>query len=425
MSESEGSQHIILFNLQSSPSISISLDANKTLHLLSLISTPSLPLNSSSPPLERFGIIDGNGTMRDDFEIGGVDTEPIENWGDENRTLETVGDSISRVKLSRFPICSERMRNYIPCWQNVEGTEKIGSSEKGFGWHCKRSDCLIPVPKDYKTPIPWPQSRDEVWYSNIPDPRLIEDKGGQIRISVRNDRFKFTGGGTQFIHGANQYLDKISQMVPDISFGNHTRVVLDVGCGVATFGAFLLSRNVTALSIAPKNVHWKQIQFALERGVPAMVASFATHRLLYPSQAFDLIHCSRCQINWTHDDGIFLLEVNRMLRAGGYFAWAAQPAYKHEERQQQTWQEMMNLTDRICWELVKEEGYIAIWRKPLSNSCYIKRHAGVKPPLCDKDDDPDSVWHVDLKPCITRLLENGYGENVTTWPIRLHRSSTR
>ena len=53
----------------------------------------------------------------------------------------------------------------------------------------------------------------------------------------------------------------------------------------------------------------------------------------------------------------------------------------------------MNLTDRICWELVKEEGYIAIWRKPLSNSCYIKRHAGVKPPLCDKDDDPHSVWY--------------------------------
>lgn len=26
-----------------------------------------------------------------------------------------------------------------------------------------------------------------------------------------------------------------------------------------------------------------------------------------------------------------------MLRAGGYFAWAAQPVYKHEESQQQAW----------------------------------------------------------------------------------------
>lgn len=117
--------------------------------------------------------------MRDDFEIGGVDMEPIENWGDENRTLETVGDSISRVKLSRFPICSERIRNYIPCWENVEGTEKIGSSEKGFGWHCKRLDCLIPVPKDYKTPIPWPQSRDEVIFQK---PRLSNQIGNNFLV---------------------------------------------------------------------------------------------------------------------------------------------------------------------------------------------------------------------------------------------------
>ena len=26
-----------------------------------------------------------------------------------------------------------------------------------------------------------------------------------------------------------------------------------------------------------------------------------------------------------------------MLRAGGYFAWAAQPVYKHEEAQQEAW----------------------------------------------------------------------------------------
>lgn len=90
-------------------------------------------------------------------------------------------------------------------------------------------------------------------------------------------------------------------MVPDIAFGSHTRVALDVGCGVASFGAFLLSREVITLSIAPKDVHENQIQFALERGVPAMVAAFATKRLLYPSQAFELIHCSRCRINWTRD----------------------------------------------------------------------------------------------------------------------------
>lgn len=94
-------------------------------------------------------------------------------------------------------------------------------------------------------------------------------------------------------------------MLPDIAFGRRTRVVLDVGCGVASFGAYLMSRNVLTMSVAPKDVHENQIQFALERGVPAMVAAFATHRLLYPSQAFELIHCSRCRINWTRDGMIF------------------------------------------------------------------------------------------------------------------------
>jgi hypothetical protein len=42
-------------------------------------------------------------------------------------------------------------------------------------------------------------------------------------------------------------------------------------------------------------------------------------------------------------DGILLLEVNRLLRAGGYFAWAAQPVYKHEQAQQEAWKGILYL----------------------------------------------------------------------------------
>ena len=43
-----------------------------------------------------------------------------------------------------------------------------------------------------------------------------------------------------------------------------------------------------------------------------------------------------------HDeDGILLIEVNRMLRAGGYFAWAAQPVYKHEVVLEEQWEGTM------------------------------------------------------------------------------------
>lgn len=54
---------------------------------------------------------------------------------------------------------------------------------------------------------------------------------------------------------------------------------------------------------------------------------------------------------------------------------------------------MENLATRICWELVKKEGYLAVWKKPLNNSCYLNRAGEVQPPLCDSDDDPDKVWY--------------------------------
>lgn len=54
---------------------------------------------------------------------------------------------------------------------------------------------------------------------------------------------------------------------------------------------------------------------------------------------------------------------------------------------------MEDLTSRLCWKLVSKEGYIAIWQKPLNNSCYANRDVGVQPLLCDPDDDPDNVWY--------------------------------
>ncbi|KAI3519964.1 hypothetical protein L1887_09184 [Cichorium endivia] len=442
-------QQLIFFSSNSdpnakTPSISISPNYNKSFDIKSLINDtkevetvvdqtlpaiPPAPLLSPPPPaVQRLGVVDENGVMRDEFEVGEFDPDVVENQNNETKVEEVDQGA---VRVLKFETCPVSMREYIPCLDNEDAIKQLKSTEKGerFERHCPEKDkglnCLVPPPKGYKAPIPWPTSRDEVWYSNVPHAQLAEYKGGQNWITVDKDKFKFPGGGTQFIHGADQYLDQISQMIPEIAFGNHTRVALDVGCGVASFSAYLFSRNVLTMSVAPKDVHENQIQFALERGVPAMVAAFATRRLLYPSQAFDLIHCSRCRVNWTRDDGILLLEVNRLLRAGGYFAWAAQPVYKHEPLLEQQWEEMTNLTNRLCWNLVKKEGYIAIWQKPLNNSCYLSRELGTLPPLCDKKDDPDDVWYVDLKPCISRLPEDGSGANITKWPERLNNPPER
>ncbi|KAK4784781.1 hypothetical protein SAY86_019149 [Trapa natans] len=467
-SESDDYQQLIFFSSSASsdadarqrpPSVTLSPNLGKSFNLSSLItpgseeygqmstastpasSPPAVAVTASPPPppppsqITRFGIVDENGTMSNDFEVGNFDPDFVDDWKNNGSEIQADGGKEGgdggRITIKRYELCPETMREYIPCLDNVEAIKKLNSTEKGekFERHCPEKDkglnCLVPAPKGYRQPIPWPRSRDEVWFNNVPHTRLAEDKGGQNWIYKEKDKFKFPGGGTQFIHGADQYLTQISQMVSDITFGHHIRVVLDIGCGVASFGAYLLSRNVVTMSVAPKDVHENQIQFALERGVPAMVAAFATRRLLYPSQAFDLVHCSRCRINWTRDDGILLLEVNRMLRAGGYFAWAAQPVYKHELVLEEQWEEMLNLTLRLCWELVKKEGYIAIWKKPMNNTCYLGRGTDTNPPLCEPNDDPDNVWYTDLKACITPLPENGYGANATDWPARLQNPPDR
>jgi SAM-dependent methyltransferase len=147
------------------------------------------------------------------------------------------------------------------------------------------------------------------------------------------------------------------QSHPDIAWGKRSRVILDVGCGVASFGGYLLEKDVLAMSFAPKDEHEAQVQFALERGIPAMLAVMGTKRLPFPSSVFDLVHCARCRVPWHIEGNVcvyytlaknfcrfvflvqrdilsllaggkLLLELNRVLRPGGYFVWSATPVYR-------------------------------------------------------------------------------------------------
>lgn len=92
------------------------------------------------------------------------------------------------------------------------------------------------------------------------------------------------------------------QSVPGIAWGKHTRVILDVGCGVASFGGYLFDRDVLTMSFAPKDEHEAQVQFALERGIPAISAVMGSQRLPFPSRVFDIVHCARCRVPW-HAEG--------------------------------------------------------------------------------------------------------------------------
>lgn len=81
--------------------------------------------------------------------------------------------------------------------------------------------------------------------------------------------------------------------------------VLDVGCGVASFSAYLLPLDIRKMSFAPKDSHENQIQFALERGIRAMISALSTSQLPFPTGSFEMFQCSRCCIDF-HENGNWL-----------------------------------------------------------------------------------------------------------------------
>ena len=61
------------------------------------------------------------------------------------------------------------------------------------------------------------------------------------------------------------------------------------------------------MSFAPRDSHEAQVQFALERGVPAVIGVLGTIETPYPSSAFDMAHCSRCLIPWGVNGKIYYI----------------------------------------------------------------------------------------------------------------------
>ncbi|EXB88376.1 putative methyltransferase PMT8 [Morus notabilis] len=333
-----------------------------------------------------------------------------------------------------FPVCDDRHSELIPCLdRNLIYQMRLKldlSVMEHYERHCplpeRRYNCLIPPPPGYKIPIKWPKSRDEVWKANIPHTHLATEKSDQNWMVVKGEKVVFPGGGTHFHYGAGKYIASIANMLNfpnnNLNNGGKIRTVLDVGCGVASFGAYLLSSDIIAMSLAPNDVHQNQIQFALERGIPAYLGVLGTKRLPYPSRSFELAHCSRCRIDWLQRDGILLLELDRLLRPGGYFAYSSPEAYAQDEEDLRIWRKMSALVERMCWKIAAKRNQTVIWVKPLTNDCYMKRPPGTLPPLCKPDEDPDAVYGVNMEPCITPYSEQIHrakGSDLAPWPARL------
>ncbi|XP_047074171.1 probable methyltransferase PMT26 [Lolium rigidum] len=339
---------------------------------------------------------------------------------------DTTTVASTAAASANWKLCdTEAGADYIPCLDNVEFIRKLQHDEhyEHRERHCPEEPptCLVPLPNGYRSPIRWPKSRDQIWYSNVPHTQLVEFKGHQNWVNISGEHLVFPGGGTQFKYGALHYIDFIQEAKKDVAWGKRTRVILDVGCGVASFGGYLFDRDVLTMSFAPKDEHEAQVQFALERGIPAISAVMGTKRLPFPSGVFDAVHCARCRVPWHIEGGKLLLELNRVLRPGGYFVWSATPVYLKKPEDVEIWEAMSALTRSMCWELVNKvkerinRKGIAIFQKPKDNRCYDARSADANPPLCGEYDNPDAVWNVSLQSCIHKF-PTGPAIRGSRWP---------
>ncbi|XP_078433634.1 putative methyltransferase PMT9 [Wolffia australiana] len=358
-----------------------------------------------------------------------------EDDGDDGGVLRRSSAAPPVAGLRSLPVCDARLTEVIPCLDRELiyqlklklRLEVMEHYERRCPAQERRMNCLVAPPRGYRIPVRWPGSRDEVWKANIPHTHLADEKSDQNWMVVRGEKISFPGGGTHFHRGADKYIAALAKMLGfpggDLSNEGRIRTVLDVGCGVASFGAYLLALGAITMSLAPNDVHQNQIQFALERGVPAALGVLGTKRLPFPSHSFDLAHCSRCRIDWLQRDGILLLELDRLLRPGGFFVLSSPEAYAQDPDNRRIWSHLTDLLKRMCWRIAAKKDQSVIWIKPRSNRCYRERAPDTRPLICGDDvEDPDAAWNVPLRGCISpypQILDGKNDSGLAPWPRRL------
>lgn len=358
--------------------------------------------------------------LEDDTDVeDGVDVDEEESV--KKKEKKPVGPVFDPAAAERYTwkLCRGG-QNYIPC-VDLEG----GGSHQIHRHHersCPRAPvmCLVASPSEYRTPVAWPESESKIWYKNVAHPQLSSFIKTKTWLNLSGEYLMFPRGEKES-SGALHYLDSIEELVPDIQWGKNLRVILDIQCTDTSFGSTILEKDVITLYFGLMSDQTDLAQLTLERGIPAVVGSLGTRRLPFPSDVFDAIHCGECSIPWHSSGGRLLLEMNRILRPGGYFIISSKHGdIDHEEG-------MSKLTASICWNIlahktdeVSEMG-VKIYQRPSSNDIYELRRRN-EPPLCKEDENQDAAWYIPIKTCLHKVpasMEQHGADWPEEWPKRL------
>lgn len=91
--------------------------------------------------------------------------------------------------------------------------------------------------------------------------------------------------------------------------------------------------------------------------------------------AFIGVDCC-CAVYDDKTDGMFLIELDRLLKPGGYVVLTS-PTIKQYEglspKKRNMLTPMEELTEKICWSLIAQQEQTFIWQKTSDVSCYSSR----------------------------------------------------
>ncbi|KAK7307063.1 hypothetical protein VNO77_39790 [Canavalia gladiata] len=315
-------------------------------------------------------------------------------------------------KQRELDLCGKERENFVPCY-NVSANLLAGFKEgKEFDRHCGRQSveaerCLVRPPKEYKIPMKWPTGRDIIWSGNV---KLTKNQflssGSMTKrlMLLEENQIAFHSEDGLIYDGVKDYSRQLAEM---IGLGSDTELhhagvhtVLDIDCGFGSFAAHLASLNIMAVCIAAYEATGSQVQLALERGLPAMIGNFIARQLPYPSLSYDMVHCASCGIIWDEKDGMFLIEVDRVLKPGGYFVLTSPTQQSSSQgKKRNMLMPKEELTQQLCWTLLAQQDETFIWQKTADVKCYASRKKYAIP-LCKEGDDAQSYYQP-LLPCIS------------------------
>ncbi|KAH7276648.1 hypothetical protein KP509_39G016300 [Ceratopteris richardii] len=303
------------------------------------------------------------------------------------------------VRMKELPICESSYEHYVPCYER----DSSFSSERSCQTTSRKKQCLVPPPDDYRIPPRWPQSRNMIWRGNM---KLAADSGlsGQILTGVRNEANSMV---TLDVTAPElKKLDNRVKKVLDVLSNNsgserQLGVVLDINCGLSQLQERHVSlQKALILCVAPYEGNGSLVQYTLERGKPAFIGSPLTAQLPLPSVSFDMIHVLDLDFEWK--EGLALLELDRLVKPGGYFVWSNQATVPPE----QLLDKFKDLASKICWFPVLDASGTFVWRKTSNETCYLERGSDAKPKLCSKVIEANASRYLPLRPCITRSMES-------------------